>query len=324
MEFCRIRTIDKLAIHTPLLLPSFSSRGFPQLSDIHRESSQYITDCSLVSAYDLYYGYLDYEQIYASDVLFIDSGGYEALPDEDPVRGYCDARRARRWTLNMHVETLQKLSPASNVCVVSFDSGPAAVEQQLEYARLIANVNPRFAVDVLIKADPVLGVVSVDTLVEKKDELEQCDIIGVTEKELGNTVQERCDALLKLRQVLDNPIHLFGCLEPQLVLLYYLCGADVFDGLSWIRFAYNAQGLAVEHASAALANGDVGWNATDWDLRMHGMRRNIEYLRVLQRSMSAFASSGHEPTFEADPLVAQVFRDVLPVHKSILQDRQRR
>jgi hypothetical protein len=37
----------------------------------------------------------------------------------------------------------------------------------------------------------------------------------------------------------EKPIHLFGSLDPITTPLYYLSGADIFDGLSWLRFMFD-------------------------------------------------------------------------------------
>jgi hypothetical protein len=37
---------------------------------------------------------------------------------------------------------------------------------------------------------------------------------------------------------LDIPIHVFGSLDTVTTPMYFLAGADIFDGLTWLRFAY--------------------------------------------------------------------------------------
>jgi hypothetical protein len=50
--------------------------------------------------------------------------------------------------------------------------------------------------------------------------------------------------IAKLRQTLDEagikvPIHVFGSLDTVTTPLYFLAGADIFDGLTWLRFAFH-------------------------------------------------------------------------------------
>jgi hypothetical protein len=76
-------------------------------------------------------------------------------------------------------------------------------------------------------------------------ELVAFQLLGVTEKELGNSSLERMVRIAKLRQALDDaslriPIHVFGALDPLSVCLYFVAGAEVFDGLTWSRYAYRS------------------------------------------------------------------------------------
>jgi hypothetical protein len=65
---------------TPLLVPSFSSKGFPDISKILSVNSELISGPVLVSAYDLHYANIQPPFDFAS-LIFLDSGGYEAAKD---------------------------------------------------------------------------------------------------------------------------------------------------------------------------------------------------------------------------------------------------
>lgn len=67
---------------TPLLVPSFSSKGFPEVDKIIKYSSELIDGITLVSAYDLHYGKVSPPFDFSS-LIFLDSGGYEASKDTD-------------------------------------------------------------------------------------------------------------------------------------------------------------------------------------------------------------------------------------------------
>lgn len=69
------------------------------------------------------------------------------------------------------------------------------------------------------------------------------DIIGFPEREIGPTIIQACLFIKKLRQKLDEnkifkPIHIFGCSDPKSIILFILSGADLFDGLGWIKYAF--------------------------------------------------------------------------------------
>jgi len=69
------------------------------------------------------------------------------------------------------------------------------------------------------------------------------DIIGFPEREIGPNIIQACLFIKKLRQKLDEnkifkPIHIFGCSDPKSIILFVLSGADLFDGLGWIKYAF--------------------------------------------------------------------------------------
>lgn len=67
---------------TPLLIPSFSSKGFPEIDKIINYCSELIDGVTLVSAYDLHYGKIKPPFDFPS-LIFLDSGGYEASKDTE-------------------------------------------------------------------------------------------------------------------------------------------------------------------------------------------------------------------------------------------------
>ena len=67
---------------TPLLVPSFSSKGFPDVAKIIKTTEEVIEGATLVSAYDMHYERINPPFDFAS-LIFLDSGGYEASKDTD-------------------------------------------------------------------------------------------------------------------------------------------------------------------------------------------------------------------------------------------------
>src|SRR4051812_1908777 len=74
-----------LMIETPILIPSFSSKGFSfnvkgasEAAEAIDLSKEFLTDSSLLSAYDLYHNHIPFTEDYiCTDFTFLDSGGYE-------------------------------------------------------------------------------------------------------------------------------------------------------------------------------------------------------------------------------------------------------
>src|SRR4051812_3170934 len=98
----RALTLNGIEVErTPLLVPSFSSKGFPDVQKIIEACSELIEGVTLVSAYDLHY-----EKIKAPfnfpKLIFLDSGGYEASKDvELSDLGERD-HEPKEWTQAMH------------------------------------------------------------------------------------------------------------------------------------------------------------------------------------------------------------------------------
>ncbi len=289
-EACQARAIATIEARTPLLVPSFSSRGFENVADIHLLFREYLFEASLVSAYDLHHELLRQEEIYATEVLILDSGGYEARPTVDPAEPYLDERPGANWTLGDYERVLGCLQPLSRLVVVSFDVAAPLVDQ-VRLARSLFDQHPLLASDFLCKPTSAdAPFVDVDSLIAGVDEVASFDILGIAEKELGESVLDRCQNVLRVREALhrrghETPIHIFGCLDPLTVLAYFLCGADIFDGLSWLRFTL-VEGLPIYHASSIILNRQ--WVAPDWEVVAAHRVQNLRELRDQTRVMRLF------------------------------------
>src|SRR6266481_5334219 len=101
-----------VTMETPLLVPSFSSKGLgstnereSEVQDIFNVVSEYLTDSMLISAYDLAYGNLDAIQSAITEITFVDSGGYEISDIHDLSAIYRQPVNAKDWRL----ESLHKV-----------------------------------------------------------------------------------------------------------------------------------------------------------------------------------------------------------------------
>jgi hypothetical protein len=297
-EACRQREISTARVGTPLLVPSFSSRGFPNLGVLYDFLSSEVPETLLVSAYDVHNRLLPKESVNASDAVILDSGGYEARATYDPDGAYIENTRSEEWTLAQYRSVLDDIEPLSQLMVVSFDyGGPLPLAEQVASARSIFAEYPYYASDFLLKAEG-MGVpfVDVDSVVKNIQTITgSFCVLGITEKELGSSMLERCQNLLKVRGALraagsEMPIHVFGCLEPLSILAYFLCGADVFDGLSWLRSAFSyPDGLVVHGSTDAMIRGE--WRYHDSERRGARWIRNLGVLRTLSQAMEDYCLS---------------------------------
>lgn len=294
---------------TPMIVPSFSSRGFPDVKKIVVGAREYVTEQLLISAYDISRkrilpGGWDF-----ADLVFVDSGGYEFGEEMDlsdykmepnGVRRGADGKK-ETWTTDDHEETLKNWKFPKSTVLISYDNPRKRVKfrTQINRARRLFKQYPYAASDILIKAekktsssDPSSGFVCSDGIRPFADDLVSFDIVGVTEKELGRSVRERMLNIHKIRTILDEkkpgvPIHVFGSLDPISSHLYFLSGADIFDGLTWLRFAYHKElGMAVYRHNYAAEFYAHSLPESSINIRIH--QSNHNYLVEMQTQMETY------------------------------------
>ncbi len=294
-DLCKKRKIPKMqrfSTETPLLVPSFSSNisffekkiELQELYDNIKESTPYT---SLISAYDLYHEKLKYESIFYSDLTFIDSGNYEYLnQDKDEML----------WNSDLYFEVLSKLKPTSTISIISFDKY-CSYKEQLKIANETFHMYPDSIHDFLLK--PENSPKDVNELIwnfqDIKEHIEvigNFDIIGITEKDLGFTLYERCQNLIVLRCLLDpeTPIHIFGCDDPQTILIYNLLEGDIFDGTSWTRFYFwRGYAMYLKHFSliSSTWTDRVGYN------NIRAITKNLDQMRRFQSNLHQFINTNN-------------------------------
>ena len=147
--------------------------------------------------------------------------------------------------------------------------------------------------DFLIKPHSGQQLVNVAELSRYVGHLSQFPVIGVTAREIGFSFLTRCRSIVTLRAILDKaqleiPIHIFGAIRPFEVLTYFLCGADIFDGLNWLRFEFRhgsdipIDSLAWEH---------MQWKEPDEALKWNSWSNNLDFMYRLQQAMREYANS---------------------------------
>lgn len=287
---------------TPLLVPSFSSKGFPDVQKIIESCSELIEGVTLVSAYDLHYGKVrppfDFPKL-----IFLDSGGYEASKDAELSDIGDRIHHPKEWTQEMHEGVLAKWQPSVPSVLISYDHPKARMEfaEQIERARSMAPGRTGFLRELLLKPETEIQTrLHIDKLLPHIHRLADFDIIGVTEKEIGNSLVDRMKNIAKLRRALtragiDIPIHVFGSLDTISTPMYFLAGADIFDGLTWLRFAFH-NGLTIyKHNFGALQLG-VTTNSQIVDARC--WHQNYYYMTDLELEMRRFLASQNFESFK--------------------------
>ena len=294
-------------VDTPLLVPSFSSKGFrtrsngkSEVQSILEASSEFLTLPYLVSAFDIHHGHLPLPtELPRQPLIFLDSGGYEVSDDRDlsdvnqPIKG------KEPWTFEMLQSTIDNWPDDYASVLINYDHPCRRVRllEQIELAReLFRGRNHLHSFLIKPETDTQLTLQDVFKSVHSNiEELRSFDIIGVAEKELGTSMLDRMANISRLRRWLDDvgntaPIHIFGALDPLTVCLYYVAGAEIFDGLTWIRYAYR-DGCCVYIENAAALKWPLHFRHNY--IRVQTMRDNIIALDTLAAHLREFQHTGN-------------------------------
>ena len=242
----QVRRINKVGVPTPLLVPSFSSCGFQRVSEIYGDMKDKLYGVCLVSASDLASGCIPAGVIGEVNVTVIDSGMYESRKQVDVCIAHGLPAANGSWSRDDYFEIAADVDAAANGILVNYD-GYEPLEEQIRRAEEDFSHAPHTANDFLLKPESPARLVNVTRVAKHVDELAQFDIIGIAAREAGDSLTQRCRTVVTLRDTLDDaninlPIHVFGAITPLEVLTYFFCGADVFDGLNWLRLAFRERG----------------------------------------------------------------------------------
>lgn len=294
-------------------MPSVSSKGFGRLPDGTAEPADVLElahldmpEAMLVSAYDLehkllrdadrLYGPEHRQTVYGTPVLLVvDSGGYELGGDFEAGETRRSPTSALPFSPEQFEALADRLPKDRDMLVVSYDrpdEGRGGYGAQLAAAQEFFAARPHFRSDFLLKPPAGDRFVEPDKVVPFAADLQAFDVVGVTEKDLGDTLLDRLVALARLREVLDQhgchdrPIHVFGGLDPVMTTLYFMAGAEIFDGLSWLRYAYHGD-MAVHPETLAVMTGTVDARQARRDQTRH--LSNLAALARLKNRLERWA-----------------------------------
>lgn len=261
-----------------------------------------LAESLLISSYDIYHRhYRDAETFLKNTALvFLDSGGYELTPDFDSTEPKVVAHSAKPFTAADYDQVLKKLTRDPGVIPLAisnfdWDSKNLPIESQILAAQALFNRFPDCLSNFIIKPHTPTGhTLDMDEIVRHIRKLRAFGIIGVTEKELGKNLMDRLKSIAKLRQAMDDnsvsaPIHVWGGLDPVITPLYFFAGAEIFDGVSWLRYAFH-QGMAVNRESHGFL-GKHGIETPHDHLVLLCINENLTSLQRLGTNLREFADS---------------------------------
>lgn len=293
-----LRVGETASIATPLLLPSFSSKGFPKVRDIMRVTEEYISDEILVSAYDLHYNLVNRDYDFAS-AIFLDSGGYEASKDTELSEIYEGEYLPRNWTPDLHAAIVSEWTRNVPTIFVSYDgkrSDRVSIADQIQRANNLNIPNSNCSKSLLIKPETRDSVrLDMKRILPAIPDMTGFSVIGVTEKEVGNSFLDRMLNIARLRLKLDAthpsvPIHVFGSLDTISTYLYFLAGADIFDGLTWLRYAFS-NGDTLYRQTYGLLNLPATTNSDIVEAR--SWSNNYQYMQEMRLNMVKFTADNN-------------------------------
>ena len=310
-----------ITLKTPLLVPSFSSKGFKtsrpakdslkkksrrpraksEIKDIFRVAAEFINESMLVSAYDIYYGHLPRPSSFKPTpaITIVDSGGYETDAGFDLSAIYQYSNQHNSWTLDMLKRVYDDWPETIPAVFVNYDRGTKGkpLPHQIESAKILLNRYPQHLHSFLLKPEKDKYSNLRETIMANTELLpllSDMDIIGITEKELGTSILDNMLTIALLRINLDNagvnaPIQVFGALDPLSSCLYFISGAEIFDGLTWLRFAYREDMCIYLTNHVVLSVG--GLSANNDRFKSKNIADNYYYLTDLQLKMGTFVTT---------------------------------
>ena len=280
-------------IELPLLIPAFSSKGFgfhktgkgekqrsySELANVFPEFTRHSMQSVLVSAYDLFFDHLiapvlpSYKltpHLLNSRIIVIDSGGYELTTGFDsneiktfvyqPKIGY--GKKEYEKVLKVIINDKNNL----HFIISNFDyeSQGLPLDVQISEAREFFNKYSNCLTSFILKPWTKKGEIVDPSKMSNTEfsNLRGFDIIGVAEKDLGINIFDRLKRVATLRKGLNeagvaSPIHIWGGLDPIMTPLFFFAGAEIFDGVSWLRYAFR-NGLAINKQCYAVLKPEIG------------------------------------------------------------------
>lgn len=187
------------------------------------------------------------EKSFKEKLLFLDSGGYE-------LQFSCDDN----WTPLKYKQTIEEMHPTF---FVGYDKIPSyekpsdtnsLIYESIEFLKDYSTNGRVLLMHFSLMNNPHKEIQSfVKTLQEFSGYFE---ILGIPEREMGANIIQRTQFVSCLRNELDKkdilkPIHIFGCSDPTSLILLALSGADIFDGLGWIKYAFDTENLRIIESS---------------------------------------------------------------------------
>ncbi|MGE3108821.1 MAG: hypothetical protein AB7O77_10800 [Phycisphaerales bacterium] len=203
--------------------------------------------------------------------MYVDSGGYELAPIGDSAEPRPTGPGVKSFSKAMYLRVLNKLDADSTLAPLiitnsDYETRNFGLRRQAEEARRLFERFPRHAKSFLMKPKSRRDIDPTQLPQSHLQTLRGFDVVGVTADDLGRDLLVRLARLATLRRQLDEagvnaPLHVWGGLDPLVTPLYFFAGADIFDGVSWLRYAFR-DGCAISRAGYQVLSANVGVHTT--------------------------------------------------------------
>lgn len=282
---------------TPMLVPAVSSRINLPLQELTQTISEIVDGPLLISAYDYHHSQCNLP-ISFPELIFLDSGGYECNKDQDVSDIGLYKPDSCEWNKDLHTDVINEWSSKIPTVLISYDhpSIREHISKQIETANNLFQGRDEFLKEILIKPETKTSYkIKPEKVTNNLESFTSFNILGFTEKELGSSVLERMINIAKIRiamnaENIEIPIHIFGSLDTITTPLYFLSGADIFDGLSWLRFLFNdGNTLYIDSFGPKFYGADEKINKI-W---IQSLYKNYSYLRQLKMNLEIFHSKNN-------------------------------
>jgi hypothetical protein len=193
----------------------------------------------------------------------------------------------------MHESQLANWQPTVPSVLISYDHPKERlpIKAQIERAKAMASNRNGFLREILLKPETATQtLLQMPDIIQNVHGLADFDVIGLTEKEAGHSILDRMKSIAQLRLALSKagleiPIHVFGSLDTVTTPMYFLAGADIFDGLTWLRFAYHQGNTVYKHNYGAIKFGVVTKTHL---IDGHCWNDNYRYMKEMELEMRRY------------------------------------
>lgn len=339
----------------PLLIPAFSSKGSHyrvlkngklaldvagDLRDFGLQPAKIV----LISAYDLHHRHLDlriersvYHAITSlknAELVYVDSGGYELNEQYDSTEPKpATLPEHKPFVEDDYLAVLSKLDKDPSMpylIVTNFDHAGfgKTMKRQIESAKRLFARFPRHLSSFIIKPErrSKPEVETEHLTADQLGALRSFHVVGVAADDLGVDLPVRLKRIATLRRNLDRagvtaPLHIWGGLDPLVTPLYYFVGAELFDGLSWLRFAY-VSGVATSRAGYQVLEPTIGVGEDSGFVRARMTLANRSAMNNLRLAMQQWRDQGGTDFEMFEPGAREVLRQAYSRMRSMIPELQ--